>query len=89
MPSSIISVGSSPSQVVRDAFRRRAPAPRRPRATEHRALSLPGRPEGLGIAVVTNGYHLTEYLGMLEKASIREIQVTLDGVGRSTTAGVR
>ncbi len=33
----------------------------------------------LGIAVVTNGYHLEEYLPVLQKAEIREIQVTLDG----------
>lgn len=37
--------------------------------------------QGLSVAVVTNGYTLTDYLGILEKASIREIQVTLDGVG--------
>jgi uncharacterized protein len=36
---------------------------------------------GLGVAVVTNGYTLTEYLEILPLASIREIQVTLDGVG--------
>jgi len=33
----------------------------------------------LGIAVVTNGYHLSEYLDILTLASVREIQVTLDG----------
>lgn len=31
------------------------------------------------LAVVTNGYYLEEYLPLLTKASIREIQVTLDG----------
>jgi uncharacterized protein len=36
---------------------------------------------GLGLAVVTNGYHLGEYIPILEKGKIREIQVTLDGVG--------
>lgn len=35
----------------------------------------------LDVAVVTNGYHLTEYLDILSKGSIREIQVTLDGTG--------
>jgi uncharacterized protein len=33
----------------------------------------------LDLAVVTNGYTLEEYLPLLAKASIREIQVTLDG----------
>ncbi len=33
----------------------------------------------LDVAVVTNGYHLKEYLTILESANIREIQVTLDG----------
>ncbi len=31
------------------------------------------------LAVVTNGYYLEEYLPLLTRASIREIQVTLDG----------
>ena len=35
----------------------------------------------LSVAVVTNGYTLKDYLGVLQKASLREIQVTLDGVG--------
>ncbi|MBN2442844.1 MAG: radical SAM protein [Spirochaetales bacterium] len=34
---------------------------------------------GLGISVVTNGYLLSDYLPILRKAKIREIQVTLDG----------
>ena len=34
---------------------------------------------GLDLAVVTNGYHLAEAVGLLRKARIREIQVTLDG----------
>ena len=34
----------------------------------------------LEMAVVTNGYNLGVYLPILKKASIREIQVTLDGV---------
>jgi len=34
---------------------------------------------GLDLAVVTNGYHLSDYIDLLKKASIREIQVTLDG----------
>ena len=35
----------------------------------------------LGVAVVTNGYHLEEYLPECKDVEIREIQVTLDGVG--------
>jgi uncharacterized protein len=35
----------------------------------------------LAVAVVTNGYTLSDYLDTLQLASIREIQVTLDGVG--------
>lgn len=34
----------------------------------------------LDISVVTNGYHLVEYMDILKQARIREIQVTLDGV---------
>lgn len=33
----------------------------------------------LGIAIVTNGYHVAEYIDILKKGNIREIQVTLDG----------
>lgn len=33
----------------------------------------------LDIAIVTNGYHITDYIDILKSASIREIQVTLDG----------
>jgi uncharacterized protein len=36
---------------------------------------------GLGLAFVTNGYTLEEYVPLLETGIIREIQVTLDGVG--------
>jgi uncharacterized protein len=35
--------------------------------------------ENIELSVVTNGYHLAEYLDILAKAKIREIQVTLDG----------
>ena len=35
---------------------------------------------GMDIAVVTNGYHLDEYVPVLDEGSIREIQVTLDGI---------
>ncbi len=35
----------------------------------------------LEVCVVTNGYSLLEYVDLLKTASIREIQVTLDGVG--------
>ena len=34
----------------------------------------------LDVAIVTNGYHLSSYMDILKKASIREIQVTLDGM---------
>lgn len=34
----------------------------------------------LDIAIVTNGYHITEFLDILKEAKIREIQVTVDGV---------
>lgn len=36
---------------------------------------------GLSLCFVTNGYHLKEYIPVLSKGSIREIQVTLDGTG--------
>jgi uncharacterized protein len=35
----------------------------------------------LEVCFVTNGYSLVEYLGILQTANIREIQVTLDGIG--------
>ena len=35
----------------------------------------------LDLAIVTNGYNLESYIDILKTASIREIQVTLDGVG--------
>lgn len=35
----------------------------------------------LDVCFVTNGYTLSEYVGLLKTARIREIQVTLDGVG--------
>ncbi|MFH1812328.1 MAG: radical SAM protein [Pseudomonadota bacterium] len=34
---------------------------------------------GVDLAVVTNGYHLESYLDLLGRATLREIQVTLDG----------
>lgn len=34
---------------------------------------------GLDLAAVTNGYHLDEYLEVLSRANVREIQITLDG----------
>ncbi len=34
----------------------------------------------LDIAIVTNGYYLTNYLDIFKKVAIREIQVTLDGL---------
>lgn len=33
----------------------------------------------IGVAVVTNGYNIVEYIDLLEKCTIREVQVTLDG----------
>lgn len=33
------------------------------------------------LAIVTNGYHLDAYMDVLSQASIREIQITLDGTG--------
>jgi uncharacterized protein len=36
--------------------------------------------ENLDIAIVTNGYHLSEYIEILNEGKIREVQVTLDGV---------
>jgi uncharacterized protein len=38
------------------------------------------RERGLDLAVVTNGFHLDDYVGLLGQARIREVQVTLDGV---------
>ena len=35
---------------------------------------------GLQVAIVTNGYHLQDYLPILREGLIREIQVTLDGM---------
>ena len=37
--------------------------------------------QSLSLAFVTNGYSLEEYIPILKKASLREIQVTLDGIG--------
>jgi uncharacterized protein len=37
------------------------------------------RESHIDICVVTNGYTLTEYIGILKQGSIREIQITLDG----------
>jgi len=37
------------------------------------------RANGLDLAVVTNGYYLESYIGLLSGVKIREIQVTLDG----------
>ncbi len=37
--------------------------------------------KGVSLAVVTNGYYLKSYIDLLSTADIREIQVTLDGVG--------
>lgn len=37
--------------------------------------------QSLSLAFVTNGYSLEEYIPLLKKGDIREIQVTLDGIG--------
>jgi uncharacterized protein len=37
---------------------------------------------GLDLAVVTNGFHLAEYVPVLRRGRIREVQVTLDGTER-------
>lgn len=37
------------------------------------------RARGLDLAVVTNGYHLVDYVPLLASGRIREVQVTLDG----------
>lgn len=35
--------------------------------------------QNIDVAIVTNGYHIAEYLEILKKGKIREVQVTLDG----------
>ncbi len=40
------------------------------------------RQRSLGLAFVTNGYSLVDYIPLLSQAIIREIQITLDGVGQ-------
>jgi uncharacterized protein len=37
------------------------------------------RARGLDLAIVTNGYHLADYVPLLKTGRIREVQVTLDG----------
>lgn len=37
---------------------------------------------GLDLAIVTNGYHLADYVETLRRGRIREVQVTLDGTER-------
>lgn len=37
---------------------------------------------GLSLCFVTNGYHLEDYIPVLQKGIIREIQVTLDGTAK-------
>jgi len=50
------------------------------RKTVERILALAGE-RNLGLAFVTNGYTLEEYVPLLATGKIRELQVTLDGVG--------
>ncbi len=45
------------------------------------ALIAGAAARNLDVAVVTNGYHLADYLDLLGQAHLREIQVTLDGIG--------
>ena len=42
--------------------------------------------ERIPLAIVTNGYHLEEYLGSLQQIAVKEIQVTLDGTAASHDA---
>lgn len=43
------------------------------------ALIAEAGSRGTDVAVVTNGYHLAEYLPLFREGTVREIQVTLDG----------
>ncbi|HQP34662.1 MAG TPA: radical SAM protein [Polyangiaceae bacterium] len=53
-----------------------------PRARRFLELLVEGTSSrGLDLAVVTNGFHVQEYLDLLCRARIREIQITLDGIG--------
>jgi uncharacterized protein len=45
-------------------------------------LLLKANANELDVAIVTNGYHLKEYIPILKKGRIREVQVTLDGTAR-------
>lgn len=38
------------------------------------------RARGIDLAVVTNGFHLQQYVELLQRARVREVQVTIDGV---------
>ncbi len=55
---------------------------RRSRESVASFLSAAGRAE-LDTAVVTNGYTLSDYIDLLKGSAIREVQVTLDGVGET------
>lgn len=53
-----------------------------PTATARHAVEVLVREtkaRGLGLAVVTNGFHLAEYVPLLREGTVREVQVTLDG----------
>jgi uncharacterized protein len=52
------------------------------RSAVERFLSAASR-AGLSTAVVTNGYALADYIELLKGSSIREVQVTLDGMGET------
>jgi len=56
-----------------------------PRAIVEKILKSAGERK-LDTAFVTNGFHLAEYAPLLATASIREVQVTLDGVGAAHDA---
>ncbi len=49
----------------------------------HRAmisyLTVNAAKRGIDIAVVTNGYHVADYIDILEEGNIREVQITIDG----------
>jgi uncharacterized protein len=55
---------------------------KQPRAAVEHFLAAAGR-AGLTTAVVTNGYALADYIDLLKASAIREVQVTLDGVGEA------
>lgn len=47
-----------------------------------RYLLTEAKSRGIECALVTNGYHLVDYISILKQGRIREIQVTLDGIAQ-------